>query len=95
MAAEMSTGVLALGCIYNKKPKVSMLVVNINGDFFKKATDTTTFICKDGNQFKNKIELAIASGIAQTVVSKSEGYNLAGELVATFTIIWSFKAKAS
>jgi hypothetical protein len=93
MAAEMSTGILALGCIYNKKPKVSMLVVHITGEFFKKATDTTTFICKDGNLFKATIEKAMATNLSQTVVSKSDGYNIAGELVASFVVTWSFKAK--
>ncbi len=93
MAAEMSTGILALGCIYNKKPKVSMLVVNITGEFFKKATDVTTFICKDGNLFKSNIEAAIITNLSQTVVAKSNGYNIAGELVASFVVTWSFKAK--
>jgi hypothetical protein len=93
MAAEMSTGVLALGNIYGKKPGVSMLVVALKGEFFKKATDITTFTCKDGLLFQQKIAESIANNEAVTVLSKSEGYNLAGELVATFEVTWSFKGK--
>lgn len=93
MAAEMSTGVLALGNIYGRKPGVSMLVVNIKGEFFKKATGTTIFTCKDGLLFQQKIEETISTKQGVTVVSKAEGLNQAGELVALFEITWSFKTK--
>lgn len=93
MAAEMSTGVLALGCIWKKQPAVSMLVVSVHSNFYKKATDITTFTCNDGELFKQKIEEAISTKLPVTVNATSDGYNKAGELVASFTITWSFKAK--
>ena len=34
MAAEMSTGVLAMGHVYKKDPEVSMLVTKIEANFF-------------------------------------------------------------
>ena len=43
MAAEMSTGVLALAHIYKRKPSVSMLVLKVEGHYFKKATSITFF----------------------------------------------------
>lgn len=93
MAAEMSTGVLGLAHVYQRNPAVSMLVVNISGNFFKKAVGKTTFVCMDGLLIKQTIEDAIASGQGKTITAKSTGTNAAGEVVAEFLITWSFKAK--
>ena len=93
MAAEMSTGVLGLAHTYKSYPAVSMLVVNINGSFFKKAVDKTIFTCEDGLLIKQTIEAAIASGEGKTITAKSTGLNQQGEIVATFEVTWSFKAK--
>ena len=93
MAAEMSTGALALGHLYKRKPQVSMLVVKTEGEYFKKAVDKTTFVCEDGSQIKKMIEEAVESGDGRTIRAKTIGKNKAGELVAEFFITWSFKAK--
>jgi hypothetical protein len=93
MAAEMSTGVLGLAHIYQRKPAVSMLVVNISGNFIKKAVGKTTFICSDGLVIKQTIEAAIVNSDGKTVTAKSIGTNQQGEVVAEFLITWSFKAK--
>jgi Domain of unknown function (DUF4442) len=93
MAAEMSTGVLAMGHLYKRKPSVSMLVIKTDAEYFKKATDRTTFTCEDGALLKQMIEEAIATGEARTITVKSTGKNKAGELVAEFKITWSFKTK--
>jgi hypothetical protein len=93
MAAEMSTGILALGNIWKKEPKISMLVVDIKGNFFKKATQVTTFICEDGLAITEAINKSIATRESVSIVMHSKGYNPANELVASFEITWSFKAK--
>ena len=93
MAAEMSTGALALGHLYKRKPAVSMLVVKTEGEYFKKAIDKTVFTCEDGNEIKKMIEEAIATGEARSVRARSTGRNEGGELVAAFYITWSFKSK--
>ena len=95
MAAEMSTGALALGHLYKRKPAVSMLVIKTEGEYFKKAVDKTTFICQDGDQIKRMIEEAVVTGEARTVRAKTVGTNKTGELVAEFFITWSFKAKSA
>jgi hypothetical protein len=93
MAAEMSTGALALGHLYKRNPPVSMLVVKTEGEYFKKAADKTTFLCEDGLMIEKIIEEAVATGEAKTIRAKSVGKNKQGELVAEFYITWSFKAK--
>ena len=93
MAAEMSTGALALGHLYKRKPAVSMLVVKTEGEYFKKAVDKTTFVCAAGEEINRMIEEAVASGEPRIVKAKSVGKNKAGELIAEFYITWSFKSK--
>ena len=94
MAAEMSTGALCMIHLYKRKPPVSMLVVKVEGEYFKKATDRTTFTCEEGDMIKRMIEECISSGEARTVRVKSTGTNFKGELVAEFYITWSFKGKS-
>lgn len=93
MAAEMSTGALAMAHLYKIQPAVSMLVTGIEGSFVKKATDLTTFICKDGSIIRQAIIDSIDTGESQVVRAKSVGKNVAGEIVAEFFITWSFKAR--
>ncbi len=93
MAAEMSTGVLAMAHLYELKPPVSMLVLKVQGSFIKKATGRTHFTCEDGLLIKQSIEQAISSSEGRTITAKSYGRNAANELVAEFDITWSFKAK--
>lgn len=95
MAAEMSTGVLGMAYTYKRKPGIAMLVVNIYGEYYKKATGSTRFVCDDGELFRAAIEETIATGEARTVKAKSTGRNEAGETVAEFFITWSFKARSN
>ena len=48
MAAEMSTGLLAMAHTYGQSPAVSLLVLRTEADFQKKATGITSFTCEDG-----------------------------------------------
>ena len=95
MAAEMSTGVLGLAHIYKRDPKVSMLVVNISGNFIKKAVGRTHFTCEDGLLIKQTIEDAFLSKEGKIITAKSYGRNKDGEIVAEFAITWSFKVKSN
>lgn len=94
MAAEMSTGALAMAHLYKINPPVSMLVVKVESEYFKKATGRTSFVCEDGELFQQAIAETIATGEARVVKAQSIGTNSAGEVVAEFTITWSFKAKS-
>ena len=94
MAAEMSTGVLAMAHVYGLKPNVSMLVTKVEGRFLKKATGNTLFTCTEGQRMKEVIQNAFATGNPQQISVDSIGKNIAGETVAEFTITWSFKRKS-
>jgi hypothetical protein len=95
MAAEMSTGSLAMANVYKRKPPVSMLVVKTEGTYYKKATGMTYFTCNDGQALTEHIDRAIATGEAVTFTAKSSGKNGEGELIAEFVITWSFKRKSN
>ena len=94
MAAEMSTGALAMAYLYKINPPVSMLVVKVDSEYFKKATGRTSFVCEDGELFQKAVEETIATGEARTVKARSVGKNKEGEVVAEFFITWSFKVKS-
>jgi hypothetical protein len=94
MAAEMSTGVLAMAQTYKQVPAISMLVLKVEGSFNKKATGLTTFVCEDGKMVKQMIREAAASGKSTTAILRSVGTNDDKEVVAEFAITWSFKVKS-
>src|SRR5690606_13345009 len=50
MAAEMSTGSIALALVTAAPEPVSMLITGMTAEFVKKATDTVTFRCEAGEQ---------------------------------------------
>jgi Domain of unknown function (DUF4442) len=93
MAAEMSTGALSMAYLYKRIPPVSMLVVKVSSEYFKKATGRTRFTCADGKAILATIDKAVTSGEAQSFTCRSVGVNAAGETVAEFMVTWSFKAK--
>jgi len=95
MAAEMSTGLLAMLHVHGRKPAVSMLVVKIEGEFLKKGVSVVSFVCKDGEAMEAAIEEAVSTGNSVQFTAKSIGTNEKGEVVSEFKITWSFKVKKS
>jgi len=94
MAAEMSTGVIALANIFKRKPSISMLVTKMEATYFKKATGTILFTCEQGKEIASAIDEAVATGDGKSIVAKSTGRNKSGEIIAEFLFTWSFKSKA-
>ena len=81
MAAEMSTGALALAHLHKRNPAVSMLVVKVESAYFKKATRRTTFVCEDGEAMLKLIEESVATGEGRIFRARSTGKNPEGEVV--------------
>ena len=93
MAAEMSTGTLALSNIYKRIPGVSMLLIKMEASYFKKASGKIYFNCEQGKEITEAINAAISSGEGKSIVVRSAGKNKNDEVVAEFLFTWSFKAK--
>ena len=94
MAAEMSTGLLAMMQAAGRQPAVSMLVIGMEATYFKKATGITFFTCSNGNDLREAVEKAVTTGEAQSFRALSTGVNQQGEKIADFHITWSFKQKS-
>jgi hypothetical protein len=93
MAAEMSTGLLAMSQTWKRQPAISMLVTGLEATYHKKATGNTFFTCTQGREIAEAVGLAVTTGEAQTIRVLSRGVTQSGELVAEFYITWSFKTK--
>ena len=93
MAAEMSTGALAMANVYQRKPSASMLITSVDSKYHKKAIGKTIFTCKEGLAIKQTIDTAYTTVSPQTIRVRSEGFNRQNELVAEFWFTWSFKVK--
>jgi len=93
MAAEMSTGILALAHIYKQEPSVSLLVLKVEGSFHKKAVGLTTFTCEEGMRIRQMVKEAMSTGKPAQVTVRSVGKNSEDELVAEFNITWGFKLR--
>ncbi|PWL38416.1 thioesterase [Flagellimonas aquimarina] len=93
MAAELSTGAMVINQIKDSGKKISMLVLNNNANFSKKATGKITFTCKDGHLIEDAIKKTIATGEGQTIWMKSVGVNKDGVVVSTFNFEWTVRLK--
>jgi hypothetical protein len=91
MAAELSTGVLAL--LHTDGKNISILVTSLKSDYYKKATTKVNFICLDGEKILNAVKAAVSTGEAQKCVMNSKGYDAHGVCVSEFQITWSLKQR--
>ena len=95
MAAELSTGALAMAATDLAPASVAMLITGLDADFGKKATATTTFTCDGGEEIFAAVARTVESGEAETVTVETVGRMPDGTEVSRFTFTWSFKRRAS
>ncbi len=94
MAAELSTGILAMASVFEASVPVSMLVYDMNAQFTKKATGRIIFKCEQGEEISKAVEESLADGEGKIVTVKSVGRNQEGVQVAEFHFTWTFKPKS-
>lgn len=95
MAGELSTGLLAYQHVYNRSPRISMLVTRMEATYRQKAVGRIHFHCTDGPAIEAAIASSIATGEGREVVTTAIGTNSADEEVARLVVTWSFKVKSS
>jgi hypothetical protein len=93
MAAELSTGALAMLATETATQPVALLIIGLSASFEKKATATTTFTCAEGDKLFAAVERAVATGEPAVATVESIGRRHDGTVVARFTFTWSFKAR--
>ncbi len=94
MAAELSSGALAISEVMKAPKPVSMLVFQMDGNFTKKARSKVTFICNDGKAIANAVQKTIETGEGETVTITSTGTDEEGDVVSVFHFTWTFKVKS-
>lgn len=93
MAAELSTGALAMVATDLAPRPVALLIVGLTAGFEKKATATTTFTCEEGDKLAAAVTRAVETGEPATAEVETIGRSPDGTVVARFTFTWSFKAR--
>ena len=91
MAAELSTGALTL--LHKNDRNISVLVTNLESNFYKKGVTKIQFICSEGDGIANALKIAEETGEAQKCVMISKGYDMSGVCVSEFRITWSLKKR--
>ena len=90
-AAELSTGLLCQMYIQDYG-EISMLLVEFQGKYYKKATGITTFTCTDGQMIHENIN-KLKSGESTTFVAHSIGSNQNHDVVCEIWVTWSLLRK--
>lgn len=94
MAAELSTGALAMHAVACAPSSVAMLIVDLQATFGKKATDRATFVCEQGAALREAVARTVADGEPATARVETVGRMASGDEVARFSFTWSFKQRA-
>lgn len=94
MAAELSTGLLVMDKVQQLKPKkISMLVLNMEAEFTKKATGTIHFVCQDGHILDEVFQKIINSKEGEIITLNSVGIDEQNDIVSNFKFTWTLKQK--
>jgi hypothetical protein len=90
MAAELSTGALALLAVRSTPASVSMLVTEMEGCFEKRAVEEARFTCTAGDRI---FAAVAAAGEGSRARVETVGRMPDGEVAARFAFTWSFRAR--
>lgn len=93
MAAEMSTGLPVMWAAKSEGPGISMLVVNLESEFIKKANSITTFVCNDVEAIFETVQKCRESKQGEIIRVETIGYNEQNEIIAKFWFTWSVKER--
>lgn len=94
MAAELSTGAIAMLAVEASPAPVAMLITGLESSFTKKATALTTFTCEAGPEICAAVREAAATGEPVTVRAETVGTMADDTEVSRFVFEWSFKRRS-
>ena len=93
MAAELSTGALALLKAEGLNSDISFILVALNAKFLHKAKGQTIFICKDGENLQKAVSKTRLSNERVDQIVNTTGYDKNGQIISEFEFTWSFCLK--
>ena len=94
MAAELSTGALAMLAVELAPRSVAMLITGLEASFGKKATGRVSFTCEDGPEVFAAVRETLATGEPAVVRAETVGRMADGTEVSRFVFTWSFKRRS-
>ncbi len=94
MAAELSTGALAMVAVENATASVAMLIIDLEATFGKKATSLVTFRCEGGGRLNRAVAETLETGEPVVVKIETVGRMADGTEVARFQFTWSFRRRS-
>ena len=93
MAAELSSGILAMAAVHDTNQPISMLVLDMKAQFKKKAVGKIVFTCTEGKKVFDAVQKCLELDEGQVVMVNSIGTDGDGNEVAAFEFSWTFKRK--
>ena len=93
MAAEFATGVLLMREIELSNKNISMLLVDVEAKFTKKAIGKISFKCDKGLMIKKKVDSLNSQNTKSTMWIDSIGVDESGQEVSKFKFNWSILLK--
>ena len=93
MAAEFATGVLLMREIELSKKNISMLLIDVEAKFIKKAIGKISFKCDKGLMIKKKVGSLNSQKTKSTMWIDSIGIDESGKEVSKFKFNWSILLK--
>ncbi len=95
MAAELSTAANCMLATTGHDPSVAFIIVDLEAQFSKKATDRVFFTCNDGFKAYEAVQRCIETGEPQAATFETIGRMADGTEVSRFKFTWSFKQRRS
>ena len=93
MAAEFATGVLLMREIELSNKNISMLLLDVEAKFTKKAVGKISFKCDKGLMIKKKVDSLNSQNTKSTMWIDSIGVDESGQEVSKFKFNWSILLK--
>jgi hypothetical protein len=94
MAAELSTGAIAMLATEASPGSVAMLITGLEAEFGKKANAEVKFTCENGAQIFAAVHQAASTDEPATVRAETVGRMPDGTEVSRFVFTWSFKRRS-
>lgn len=91
-AGELASGALVLKHLGGSK-QISMLVVEMQSRFLKKARSEIRFKCEEGELIRSEVERAL-KGEAVEFWARSVGFDAVGDIICELKVKWSLLGRA-
>jgi len=95
MAAELSTGALAMLATEGATGSVALLITDLRATFEKKAVADAVFTCEDGPKAFAAVAETLRTGEGVVAEMETVGRMADGTVVSRFVFSWSFKKRSS